>query len=148
MQGITGFGHIAIKVKDLEKSLDFYVNKLGFEYFLDLKRDDGTVWIVYLRITDTQFLELFPGAEGDRAPGKEANGVNHLCLTIEDMPATVARMKANGVTMLSEMKQGIDGNPNAWVEDPDGNRYELMEMTPGCIQAKAITALKAKLGEA
>jgi lactoylglutathione lyase len=148
MQGITGFGHIAIKVKDLEKSLDFYVNKLGFEYFLDLKRDDGTVWIVYLRITDTQFLELFPGAEGDRAPGKEANGVNHLCLTIEDMPATVARMKANGITMLSEMKQGIDGNPNAWVEDPDGNRYELMEMTPGCIQAKAITALKAKLGEA
>jgi lactoylglutathione lyase len=148
MQGITGFGHIAIKVKDLDKSLDFYVNKLGFEYFLDLKRDDGTVWIVYLRITDTQFLELFPGAEGDRAPGKEANGVNHLCLTIEDMPATVARMKANGVTMLSEMKQGIDGNPNAWVEDPDGNRYELMEMMPGSIQAKAITALKAKLGEA
>lgn len=148
MQGITGFGHIAIKVKDLDKSLDFYVNKLGFEYFLDLKRDDGTVWIVYLRITDTQFLELFPGAEGDRAPGKDANGVNHLCLTIEDMPATVARLKANGVTMLSEMKQGIDGNPNAWVEDPDGNRYELMEMMPGSIQAKAITALKAKLGEA
>jgi lactoylglutathione lyase len=148
MQGITGFGHIAIKVKDLDKSLDFYVNQLGFEYFLDLKRDDGTVWIVYLRITDTQFLELFPGAEGDRAPGKEANGVNHLCLTIEDMPATVARLKANGVTMLSEMKQGIDGNPNAWVEDPDGNRYELMEMMPGSIQAKAITALKAKLGEA
>lgn len=148
MQGITGFGHIAINVKDLDKSLDFYVNKLGFEYFLDLKRDDGTVWIVYLRITDTQFLELFPGAEGDRAPGKDANGVNHLCLTIEDMPATVARLKANGVTMLSEMKQGIDGNPNAWVEDPDGNRYELMEMMPGSIQAKAITALKAKLGEA
>jgi lactoylglutathione lyase len=64
------------------------------------------------------------------------------------MPATVARLKANGVTMLSEMKQGIDGNPNAWVEDPDGNRYELMEMMPGSIQAKAITALKAKLGEA
>jgi lactoylglutathione lyase len=146
--GIVGYQHIALKVKDLEKALDFYQTRLGFDYFLDLKRDDGTVWIVYLRISDSQYLELFPGAETDRAPGREANGVNHLCFEIEDMHGTVARMKANGISMLSEIKTGIDGNLNAWIEDPDGNRWEMMEMAPDCIQTKAIAALKAKLAEA
>ena len=146
--GIVGYQHIALKVKDLGKALDFYQKRLGFEYFLDLKRDDGTVWIVYLRLSDSQYLELFPGAETDRAPGREANGVNHLCFEIEDMHATVARMKANGITMLSEIKTGLDGNLNAWIEDPDGNRWEMMEMAKDCIQYKAIAELKAKLAEA
>lgn len=145
---IKGYQHIALKVKDLERSLDFYRDRLGFDYFLDLKREDGTVWIVYLRISDTQVLELFPGAETDRAPGREANGVHHLCFEIEDMHGTVAAMKAKGITMLSEIKTGIDGNLNAWIEDPDGNRWEMMEMAPDCIQAKALADLKARLAEA
>ncbi|MGO7815575.1 VOC family protein, partial [Rhizobium ruizarguesonis] len=30
MLGITGYGHVAIKVKDLDASLDFYRARLGF----------------------------------------------------------------------------------------------------------------------
>jgi lactoylglutathione lyase len=30
-----------------------------------------------------------------------------------------------------------------WIEDPDGNRIEIMEMAPGCIQQKAIENLHA-----
>jgi lactoylglutathione lyase len=146
--GIKGYQHVALKVKDLDRALEFYVDKLGFQYFLDLKRDDGSVWIVYLRISDDQYLELFPGAETDSAPGTGANGVNHLCLEIEDMHATVADMKAKGITMLSEIKTGIDGNLNAWIADPDGNRFELMEMAGDCIQFKAIRDFRSRLAEA
>ena len=58
MQGINGLGHVAIKVTDLDRSLDYYVNKLGFPEMLRLKKDDGSVWLVYLRITDEQYLEV------------------------------------------------------------------------------------------
>ena len=85
MKGITGFGHAAIKVKDLDASLAFYKDKLGFPEMLRLHNKDGSTWLVYLRITDDVFLEIFPGAENDRAPGWNANGVNHLCLTIDNL---------------------------------------------------------------
>lgn len=141
MKGITGYGHAAIKVKDLDASLDYYRDRLGFPEMLRLFNDDGTPWLVYLRITDEQYLEIFPGAENDEAPGWGANGVNHLCWTVEDLDGTVARIEASGITMMSPPKAGLDGNRQAWLKDPDGNRIELMEMAPGCLQYEAIKRL-------
>jgi lactoylglutathione lyase len=145
MQGIVGYGHVAIKVTDLDRSLDFYRDRLGFPEMLRLKNDDGSTWLVYLRITDDHYLEIFPGAENDRAPGWNANGVNHLCFTIEDLDATTGRIKAAGIALTSEIKQGLDGNRQAWIEDPDGNRIELMEMTHDCLQYQAIRRLRETL---
>ena len=78
MEGITSLAHVALKVKDLDRSLDFYVNKLGFKEMMRLDKPDGSpgVWLVYLRITDDQYLELFPDGEGDRAPGRDATAIN------------------------------------------------------------------------
>lgn len=144
MKGITGLGHVAIKVKDLDVSLDFYREKLGFEEMLRLKNDDGSTWLVYLRITDLHYLEIFPGAENDRAPGWNANGVNHMCFTIEDLDGTVERIKAQGIELTSSIQMGQDGNRQAWIEDPDGNRIEMMEMAEGCMQYEAIERLNAQ----
>jgi lactoylglutathione lyase len=142
MEGITGLGHVAIKVKDVDRSLAFYVDKLGFPEMLRLHNDDGSLWLVYLRITDDQYLEVFPNAENDRAPGWNANGVNHICLTIGDLDAVIERLEAKGVALLLPKKQGADGNVQAWIEDPDGNRIEMMQMTPESLQLKAISRLR------
>ncbi len=144
MQGIEGYGHVAIKVADLDRSLDFYRDRLGFPEMLRLHGEDGRLWLVYLRITDEQYLEIFPGAENDRAPGWNANGMNHMCLTVGDLDATVARIKAAGIALTAEIKTGLDHNRQAWIEDPDGNRIELMEMAPHSLQAQAIARLKAE----
>ncbi|GAB5428076.1 MAG: VOC family protein [Devosia indica] len=141
MLGVVGIGHVAIKVTDLDRSLDFYRDRLGFPEMLRLKHDNGETWLVYLRITDDQYLEIFPGAENDRAPGWNANGVNHMCFTIEDLEGTTKRIKAAGIALTSEIKPGLDGNRQAWIEDPDGNRIELMEMAQDCLQLQAIRRL-------
>ncbi len=143
MKGITGYGHAALKVKDVEASLAFYRDKLGFPEMLRLLKDDGSLWLVYLRITDLHYLEIFPGAEEDRAPGWNANGVNHLCFTIEDLDATAARIQASGIKLTAQIKKGADGNRQAWIEDPDGNRIELMEMHDDCMQYAGIKRLHA-----
>ncbi|MEO6013108.1 MAG: VOC family protein [Devosia sp.] len=144
MQGMTGIGHVAIKVKDLDRSLDYYINKLGFPEMLRLKKDDGSVWLVYLRITDTQYLEVFPGADGDRAPGWDTNGLNHVCITVDDIDKVLAQIAAAGLSLLLPLKTAIDGNRQAWLEDPDGNRIELMEMAPDSLQYNAIQRLRAE----
>jgi len=144
VQGITSIGHVAIKVKDLDKSLDYYVNKLGFPEMLRLKKDDGSVWLVYLRITDMQYLEVFPGADSDRAPGWDSNGLNHVCLTVDDIDKVLAQISAAGLTLLLPLKTAIDGNRQAWLEDPDGNRIELMEMAADSLQYNAIKRLRTE----
>lgn len=144
MRGITGIGHVAIKVKDLDRALDYYVNKLGFAEMMRLNKDDGSVWLVYLRVTDGQYLEVFPGAENDRAPGWDANGLNHVCLTVDNIDPVLAQIEAAGLSLLLPMKTAIDGNRQAWLEDPDGNRIELMEMAPDSLQYKAIARLRSE----
>lgn len=144
MHGINGFGHIAIKVTDLGRSLDFWERGVGFPEMTRLNNDKGEAWIVYLRVTDDFFLELFPGAETDRAPGPGANGVNHLCLTVEDLDETAKRLAAAGISLTSPISAGLDGNRGAWIVDPDGNRIELMEMHPDCLQYQAIRRLRAE----
>ncbi len=143
MQGITSIGHIAIRITDIERSLDFYVNKMGFEEMFRLDRD-GALWIVYLRVTDDQYVELFPGGDGDRAPHPEAIGYNHLCFTVDDLDAVIARLAERGVELTRPKKVAIDGNAQAWVEDPDGHRIELMQLLPGCLHFQAIERLKAR----
>lgn len=144
MKGITSIGHVAINVADLARSLDFYTRVLGFPEMMRIDHDNGTPWLVYLRVTDDQFIELFPGAETERAPDSwHANGLAHLCLMVDDLNDVVADLKAKGVTMLIAPKSGADGNSQAWLLDPDGNKIELMQMHANSQQLQAIARLRA-----
>lgn len=144
MKGITSLGHVAINVKDLDKALDFYTRVLEFPEMMRLHKDDGSTWLVYLRITDDQFLEIFPGADEERAPESwHNNGMTHLCLTVDDIDAVVKRITDKGVALIVQLKDGADGNRQAWIADPDGNRIEIMQMMPGSMQEKAIARLRA-----
>ena len=62
-------------------------------------------------------------------------------LTTEDIEATEAHLKAVGITPTSALRKdhrGVDGNRGMWITDPNGNRIEIMEMAPNCIQFEAI----------
>src|SRR5438105_4875489 len=121
MRNVKSIGHVAVSVRDIDRSLDFYVNQLGFAEMFRLERE-GKLWIVYLRITDDQYLELFPDATGDHAPPFAAVGFNHLCLEVDDMDAAIQEITDRGVKLTQQKKTGVDHNVQAWVEDPDGNR--------------------------
>ena len=140
MRGISAIGHVAIRVKDVARTLAFYSDRLGFTELMRLNRD-GRLWLLYLRITDDQYLEVFPDAEGERAPPREANGLNHLCLTVDDLDDVIAQLAEHGVPLSQAKKVGPDGNLQAWIEDPDGNRIELMQMAPDGLQLQAIRRL-------
>jgi len=88
------------------------------------------------------YLEVFPGGEGDRAAPKQAIGFNHMCLEVEDIDAVVEKLEALGIPLTSPKKLGLDGNRQAWIEDPDGHRIELMEMAPDSLQFKGLARLR------
>lgn len=135
---ITGIGHIALAVSDMEASVRFYCGALGFAEAFDLAGDNGEPWIKYLRI-GRQFIELFYG-RADRENGHSS--FQHFCLTVEDIGGTVERIRNAGVA-AGEPKQGKDGNWQAWVNDPDGNAVELMQMNQDSPQMKAVGRAEA-----
>jgi lactoylglutathione lyase len=142
MLTVSSIGHVAIRVKDIDRALDFYVNKLGFAEMLRLERD-GKLWLIYLRITDEQYLEVFPEGEGDRAAEREAVGYNHMCVTVPDIEQSVRELEALGIPLIRPKILAIDGNWQTWIEDPDGHRIELMQMMDDSLQLKAIGKMAA-----
>jgi lactoylglutathione lyase len=142
MLTVSSIAHVAIRVKDVDRSLDFYVGKLGMREMMRLDRD-GRLWLLYLRITDTQFLEVFPEGVGERAAEREAVGFNHICLEVGDIDAALRELQTAGVALIRDKQMGADGNWQAWIEDPDGHRIELMQMMPDSLQAKALARMAA-----
>jgi lactoylglutathione lyase len=135
---ITGIGHVALRVTDLERALDFYCDKLGFREAFRLDREgEPSPWIVYLQIGHGQFLELFPGArEIGPQPGAAA-GYNHFCLLVDDVHATLRQLAERGLAITEAPRQGVDHNWQYWLTDPDGNRIELMQIMGDSPQAAA-----------
>lgn len=140
--GFTSLGHIAIRARDLDTVVRFYVEQLDCAELFRLHHDNGDLMLVYLRLTDDQYLEFFPNGVGDGPPPREAVGLNHLCITVSDLDATVAALERRGVPLARGVITGRDGNRQAWIADPEGNRIELMEMAADSHQAQAIARLR------
>ena len=142
MLTVSSIAHVAIRVKDIAPSLDFYQNKLGFAEMMRLEKD-GKLWLVYLRITDDQYLEIFPEGTGDKAAEREVVGYNHMCLSVPDIEQTVRELDALGIPLIRPKILAADGNWQTWIEDPDGHRIELMQMAEDSLQLKAIARMNA-----
>lgn len=126
---ITGIGHVAFRVTDLDRALDFYCNILGFREAFRLDRADlPSPWIVYIQVAPGHFIELFPGSTRvGPQPGADA-GYNHFCLLVDDIHATVRQLAECGLQIEGEPTMGLDNNYQYWIADPDGNRIELMQI--------------------
>lgn len=145
--GISQIAHWALKVHDLERSLAFYRDTLGFDEMLRLSKTDGPpeghFSLVYLRVTDLQYLELFPDGRGEDAADERTTGMTHICLQVDSIAKTANQLRSLGIALYRPERLGLDGNNQCWILDPDGNRIEFMEMLPGNMQDAAITRLNA-----
>lgn len=128
MARIVDLGHPAFACHDLEASLDFY-SKLGIHESFRLLRDDGSLMLIYLHITDDRFIEVFPnGPSPEERAAKQS--FMHICLAVDDIHAFVEEIRSQDIAIDVEPKMGLDFNVQAWITDPDGNKIELMQYSP------------------
>ena len=131
---ITGIAHACFTVSNLERSIAFYRDGLGLEPAFDFTNKEGRRFGLYLHAGGRNFVELFEGQLGERA---ERQSFRHICLEVDDIEATVAALRARGVE-VSDPKLGGDQSWQAWITDPDGNRFELHQYTPESRQAPSL----------
>ena len=134
---LKGLSHVCFTVKDIEASIRFYTGALGLRHAFDFTRDDGTRSGAYLHFGERTFIELF---EGETSGGAAAPSFRHICVEVDSMERAVADLRSRGAE-VSDPKTGSDGNPQAWLADPDGNRIELHELRAEGLQAKALARL-------
>ena len=134
---ITGIAHNAVTAMDMDESLRFYTEALGFKKAFEIARPEtGEPWIIYLYVAPGQFLELFYGGTEDNPWRDSLIGFNHFCFEVDDIFATVEHVRSAGYPIDVEPNQGADLNWQAWVRDPNGIRIELMKIDPASPQAK------------
>ncbi len=117
--------HVAIICSDRDKSLDFYMNKLGFEMIREAVRPQDT--LIMLRSGAT-VLELFikPDAP-QRVNDPEALGLRHLAFHVENMDEAVAWLNSRGVETEPVRHDTINGGRFTFFKDPDGLPLEFHE---------------------
>ncbi|HZU90363.1 MAG TPA: lactoylglutathione lyase [Stellaceae bacterium] len=122
--------HTMIRIKDLDASLDFYVNKLGMK--LLRKRDYPTgkftlAFVGYGDEADHTVLELTHNWD-QKEPYALGTAFGHLAVAVPDVYKTCERLAAAGVKIprpAGPMAHG--GSVIAFIEDPDGYRIELVQ---------------------
>ena len=123
-----GLWGVRYQVKDLQRSISFYTDVLGFK--LDMKNLPafGQVSIGGLKL-----ILSGPKASGSRpmpdGRQQEPGGWNRVVLQVSELPARIAELKKLGVRFRNEMEVG-PGGKQVQVEDPDGNPIELFEPAP------------------
>ncbi len=135
--------HIGLCVNDVERSLRFYCEGLGFEraerYDLEESMFDGLgralevaapVRLVSQMITRGEWkIELlgFAQPQAVGAPSKARNtlGFTHLSLDVDDVDSVATRLVELGGTILEATRARL-GFDVLFVADPDGTRVELM----------------------
>ena len=132
---LKGLSHVCFVVEDVERSIAFYTEKLGLRHAFDFTGEDGKRFGAYLHFGARTFIELFRGA-----PGRGGASFQHICVEVDSMERAVAELRSRGVE-VSDPKMGSDGNPQAWLADPDGNRIELHELRPDGLQENALARL-------
>jgi len=122
---IVGFWGVRYQVKDVQRSIGFYTQTLGFNLDMQNLPAFGQVSIGGLKL-----ILSGPGASGSRplpdGRHQEPGGWNRVLLQVEDLPAHIAQLKEAGLRFRNEMEVG-PGGKQVQIEDPDGNPIELFE---------------------
>jgi lactoylglutathione lyase len=128
---VLGVAHIAIYVKDLAKTRQFYEDFLGFAEPFTLPKKGGElgVRIVFVKVNDRQYIEIFN--EADRGEGQ----LNHVSVYTDSADRMRDYLLANGIEPMGNaakgpVPKGQTGNKNFNVKDPDGHIVEIVEYQP------------------
>lgn len=123
--------HTMLRVGDLERSITFYTEVLGMRLLRRKDYPGGRFTLAFLGYgeeSDTTVLELTHN--WDTSSYEIGSGYGHIAIGVEDIVAVCDQMRAKGGRVVREpgpMKNGT--TVIAFVEDPDGYKVELIELS-------------------
>ena len=125
---MRAFDHVAFQVSDIEASIEFYVEKLGFVLLSKAVNPAEQEAYAFLALEDLR-LELIQDLKEDtyQKPVVKPPYCPHLAMETDNMDGAVARLQQAGVAILRGPLK-IEGE-ETWVyfTDPDHNVLEYIQ---------------------
>ncbi len=124
-----GIRHIALKVRDLEKSEDFYTRVLG--YAVEWRPDPDNVYLT----RDADNLALHRDASA-----QSGGALDHFGIVLkkpEDVDVWAEHLRGAGVKLAKEPKSHRDGSRSFYAFDPEGNTIQFIFHPPIAAPKKA-----------
>jgi lactoylglutathione lyase len=122
---ITDIRTVGISVTDQDQALAFYVDTLGFEKRLDAPISPTMRWIEVAPPGAASSIAL---TNNDEDAGQAVGTDTGIRFVVPDAEAEHAAMRDLGVT-VSEIMRWPGVPPMYSVDDPDGNRFYVVEET-------------------
>lgn len=137
--------HIVLAVRDVDRSLGFYIEVLGLEPYRVEEWREGKIIFPSVRLTPSSIIDLLPpqfwdpeyddedaselSSSENATPGVVTN-LNHFCLAVElsDWDPLMQRLAKAGVALEGGIMilHGARGDGEAvYLGDPDGNQLEI-----------------------
>jgi lactoylglutathione lyase len=116
--------HIAVYVRDLQISTNFYENVVGLPTIPEPFKDGRHTWFL---IGPKTHLHLISGATVKLPSEKNT----HLCFTVPSVDAFIPRLNANKISYenwvgeKSAVTNRVDGVKQIYFQDPDGYWVEI-----------------------
>jgi lactoylglutathione lyase len=136
--------HTMLRVRDLDATLDFWVNKLGLRELRRRESEGGRFTLVFLGSGtpgDAAEIELTYNWD-QKEPYPTGRFFGHIAFEVDDIYATCQRLRDQGVDILRPPRDGH----MAFVKSPDGHSVELLQRG-GALEKREPWASMASQGE-
>ena len=120
------FLHSMIRVKDLQKSLDFYQNLLNMTVVKKKRLEDCELYFLEDEEHTAQ-IELTFNDETPKDGYTNGNAFGHFAFSVSSLDEFTEKLKKLNYEYLYEPFVIFSGTKIAFVKDPDGNEIELIE---------------------
>lgn len=121
---IKSFDHVAITVKDFDRTIDWYVENMGFTVKRKIENKERGTRIAFLEASGLAMLEFFGFIDPKRVIEgpilkAEETGIKHISFFVEDMEGICKRLKKAGVEFITSTPE------RAVFKDPNGIVIEM-----------------------
>jgi lactoylglutathione lyase len=116
--------HVALHVRDLEASVEFYSARLGLA---PIPRPDFDFPGAWFRLGESQELHLIAGRDGDVRSHRRGS---HFALGVASIAEAEAELTAQGLSFEGRFVRP-DGAYQIYVYDPDGYAIEFCQVDVG-----------------
>jgi len=115
--------HTMLRVTDVEKSLDFYCNKLGLTELRRYDSEKGRFTLIFLAAPGDEEAQVELTHNWDPGDYDEGRNFGHLAYRVDDIYALCQKLMDAGVTINRPPRDGH----MAFVRSPDNISIELLQ---------------------
>jgi methylmalonyl-CoA/ethylmalonyl-CoA epimerase len=123
--------HLGVATTDIDEALKFWEDALGLENVHTEVVEDQKVRVAMLPIGETRIELLEPISDDSpitKFLEKRGGGIHHVAVEVEDITASLAKLKANGARLIDEKPRvGAEGCLVAFVH-PSSTNGVLLEL--------------------